>query len=93
MEEADWHAPERACLGVLYDAVAYDLAAPSAYLLLLNASGNTVEFALPELPRDRAWRCVVDTVAENGMPSAAGEQVGGFLMEGHALALLAAERR
>ncbi len=54
---ADWNDPQGQCLAVLYHARSDGLA---KLLLLFNASGQRVDFAVPQSPTGR-WRLVADT--------------------------------
>jgi glycogen operon protein len=54
---ADWNDPQGQSLAVLYHARSDGLA---KLLLLFNASGQRVDFAVPQSPTGR-WRLVADT--------------------------------
>lgn len=90
MQDGDWPAAKRSCLGILFGG---DAAAdrPAAFLLLMNPDAQGVEFAMPAIELD--WRCVLDTTSEDGESRTTDACLRAFEMAPHALALLAGRRR
>ena len=98
MTQSDWNAPQNRCLGVRYAATSeMDIETytrrldPHAFLLLMNAGPQSVEFVLPDTGADRAWSNVIDTARDDYAPK---EQFGSrskFRLAAHALALFVSE--
>jgi isoamylase len=72
MTGEDWNAPHRSCLGARIDRSCDEGAAGGAraFLILANASPETVPFALPVCDGDRAWRLLFDTADANAAEDA-----------------------
>jgi glycogen operon protein len=72
----DWRDGHARCLGVAFNGGAGpDLTADGRpalddlLLILVNANCHTVPFVLPTLPGGQGWRCLLDTVAGDGVPA------------------------
>jgi glycogen operon protein len=62
MTDEDWQNPHNRCVGLMLNApVAEGDAQQDAVLLLLNGSGEDVDFTCPTLPSHGPWRALVDT--------------------------------
>ncbi len=98
MTEADWSASANRCLGVRYAATAEMDAEtytrrldPNAFLLLLNAGSEPVEFELPGTKFDRRWTCMIDTASATGSVKTHFAPRAAFPLAAHSLALFVGE--
>ncbi|MDE2183255.1 MAG: glycogen debranching protein GlgX [Alphaproteobacteria bacterium] len=96
MAQADWSRPDNHCLGVRFAAMAemepetYKRRLdPHSFLLLMNAGPSFVKFALPGVPFDRAWTCIIDTTADDGGSDKVFAASSQFSLESRSLALFA----
>lgn len=90
MSEADWSRSNELCLGVQYTVLdGNSPEQPSAYLLLMNASDRDVTFSLPAIASRLRWRCLLNTIFEEGTPRELVLVAVTFVIEGRSLALLA----
>jgi glycogen operon protein len=71
MEE--WHDPEQRVLGLMLNSEAQELDGENGEVIVgeiifivFNAQADPVTFAMPALPRDGEWVCVLDTAAVEG---------------------------
>jgi len=93
MTEADWSATEGLCLGTQYAATPLDdnsAEEASVFLLLMNASDREVKFSLPAIEPGQRWRCMLNTIFEDGAPPEQVPETEIFVIAGRSLALLAA---
>ena len=70
MTEMDWHDPERRTLGCQFGN---ELGEADRLLLLFNASAEAAPFILGDEFPGTAWRPVVDTANESGLPMTKAE--------------------
>ena len=96
MTEGDWNAADGLHLGVRYAATPLDENSAeevSAFLLLMNASDREVAFSLPAMEPSQRWRCMLNTIFEDGAPPEPVPETTIFVVAGRSLALLAADIR
>ncbi len=80
----DWNDPYARCLGFLLSGEArdYHLTAvgvpetDNAFLVLMNASPDPIDFLLPEFKHCKRWELLIDTSAEDGFCEDCGGQPG-----------------
>lgn len=96
MTDEDWHDPLTRSIGVLLAGDAIDeidswgrRIVGDTLLLLLNAHGDAISFALPAYVSKGRWRCLLDTAYEGGIPDrrAFWETGQGYQVKGFSLAL------
>jgi glycogen operon protein len=94
MTQSDWNAPQNRCLCVRYaatsemDSETYTQRLdPHAFLLLMNAGPQSVEFVLPDTGADRTWSRLIDTACDDDAPKAQFDPRSKFRLAAHALAL------
>ena len=98
MRQEDWYLPQSRCLGVRYAATA-EMDAETytrrldhhAFLLLMNAGFETVEFVIPDAGLDQKWSCVIDTASSEGEVRPAIDPQMRFRLEAHSLALFVSQ--
>ena len=93
MADSDWAESDRLCFGVQYAvATPIDDQRPDevALLVLMNASNRAVTFSLPAGPSQLRWRCILNTIFEDGVPHESTFEISSFLLEKHSLASLVA---
>ena len=96
MTEADWSAAKGLCLGTQYAVTPLDDDSAEeawAFLLLMNASDREVRFSLPAIEPGLRWRCMLNTIFEDGVPPEPVSETVMFVIAGRSLALLAAAVR
>jgi glycogen operon protein len=96
MTQDDWRDRARRCFGALLSGETGDRfvslhglpEADDSFLLLLNAHGHDVEFALPRAGRIGAWSALIDTALPEFPARAARVEPGAsFTLASHSLAL------
>ncbi len=97
MTQSDWYGPHNRCLGVRYaatsemDTETYTRRLdPHAFLLLMNAGPQGMEFVLPDTGADRKWGSVIDTASDDASKRLFDPQAK-FRLAAHALALFVSE--
>jgi glycogen operon protein len=73
-EEKDWNVPYAHCLGFVIsgDAGEYHMTSggepetDDTFLVILNASNDTVDYKLPAFQSTESWECLLDTCADDG---------------------------
>ena len=73
MTMEQWHDPEQRALGLMLNSEAHKLVTDGGesiqgeiVFLIFNAQIDSVAFAMPALPREGAWNCLLDTAATEG---------------------------
>jgi isoamylase len=86
MAESDWNDAEHRFLGVRYarDVQEQDVA---AFLLLMNAGDDAVQFPLPSAAPGSAWKCILDTHLDEAPSEKMFAENSSFPLAGHCLAL------
>ena len=94
MTDEGWLLADGRCLGVRYSVTSRSKAGtgqPHAFVLLLNAGPTPECFMLPNPRPDERWRCVLDTLTQNGVPPSDATPSSSRTVAPHSLVLLVSE--
>jgi glycogen operon protein len=99
MTDADWHAGEASCLGMVLpgDQIAEtgeqgERITGGTFAILFNAHDFPVQFCLGTRRRDVRWECVLDTARPGGTTHEFFEQMSLFPLQARSVAVLRGDR-